>query len=168
MKPNSLTTVASNVDTFGKPSKAHWSYDEALSPRGPQPDGYVPMQQRDRSTKSMTNWIPAAKQQGYRAAGLRVHANKVGVGQDVKRIPFTIVNEETGELEKRFSKLVKNSVCISFGKCDVVFTKTNRGLTFCDSRTPKIRRSKDFVLSELCRMIGEKAGTLAMEHLLAL
>lgn len=172
MKPNSIVTVANNLNTFGKPPRDHWSFDQSqVQPRSPvtgQPWNESKQDGIDRkAVKTMTNWIPKAEPQGDRAAGLRVHANKVGVDTKVKRIPFTIVNEQ-GDEERRFSRIIKNSVSIAFGKTDVVFTKTNRGLSFYDSRTPKIRRSKDFVLSELCRMIGEKAGSLAMEHLEAL
>jgi hypothetical protein len=84
-----------------------------------------------------------------------------------RRKDGTPVLHKNGSPVVNFSKIIWRAIGVKHGDVwTVVFKRSSRSKSgmFHDSRTPTVKRSPEFVLSELCRILGEKEGRAAMQH----
>lgn len=75
-----------------------------------------------------------------------------------------VPDRDTGKLKRIRVLFERNTVILSVMGTEVVFSKTNRGQTFTDSREPRKRFDADHIRSELVRMCGEE-GVSAFRRL---
>lgn len=150
---------------FGKRDNAkHWCWDRA----GKQPRIPATFDPQKPDRTHLSKWSPCPAKPESKAAGLqRYSAPDAKLRSNSKRFQIEVLNEVTGLMEKRLCRLTTNVLTLTvYGKTFDAYQKTNRGHTVLDMRTGA-RMQPEYVKSELCRMLDEKAGIAAYNALMA-
>ncbi len=141
--------------------KQGWEYDATQNPT----PAYPP-KRRKISDRWIGQFVPKAENHSYPVA----KQSNVPVSwthhKSMKRVPITVIDDTTGEPKQVLMRMIVNTIYVMcYGK-EISFSKSNRGQTILDSRENK-RRSVDFIISELTRILGQdegiKAGMLLTE-----
>ncbi len=156
---------------FQKSGTRDWSFDKVTARRcnhdGPRHSKRV-QSIGGCETVAFQPCIPKGMSPGFGATVKQGCPGAVFVPfHDAKTAFVDVVNEKTGDVEKRRFTTRIDTICFAVYGKRIEFTRCNRGQSVRDSRNEKVRLTLRQAESELHRMLGRNNGRLAYAHLTA-
>lgn len=140
------------------PAAKHWSYDKGATHQAKPKSVENSRDKRQDGTWARKEWVPTHRDAPSLDEARRMICAAAVLIPESKKVTIDKAQPD-GSVDKIRIRIVMNEMHVVCYNSHFYFRKLKgRGTSVFDSRTPKVRRSLDFVRAELRRMLGATVG----------